>query len=63
MLGHARRILNRLTLVEHLYADHIMSQPFKIPANSTDALEHFSKRSRARKKNQGQGPRRTLLEG
>ena len=55
MLGYAPRILDHLTPVERLYVDHIMSQPFKVPANSTDALELFAKRSRARKKNQGQG--------
>ena len=53
MLGYAPRILDHLTLVERLYVDHIMSQPFKVPANSTDALELLAKRSRARKKNQG----------
>ena len=46
VLRHTPRILNLLTLAERLYADYIMSQPFKVPANSIEALKHFAKMSR-----------------
>ena len=60
ILGYTPRILDQLTPAEHLYVDHIMSQPFKVPVNSTDALERFAKRSKARKKLQGQGSSRPV---
>ena len=63
VLGYTPRILDHLTPVECLYANQVMSQPFKVLANSTDALECFAKRSKAQKKNQWQGSSRPLLKG
>ena len=47
VLGYTPRILDHLIPAEHLYADHIMSHPFKVPANSIGTLEHFAKRIKA----------------
>ena len=63
ILRYTPRILDHLTPAERLYAYHVMSQPFKVPVNSTDALECFTKISKARKKHQGQGSSRPVLEG
>ena len=40
-----------------------MSQPFKVPVNSIDALERFSKRNKVWKKHQGQLSSRPVSKG